>query len=612
MYCHACGSQLADTATFCYNCGVAVTPKTTAPNLTESAQTPAQSRRLPAGRPAVVAGVIGLIAICCLGAALIAWWDPGNFIGRYTGSYDAALTAMPPETGIYLGVNLLAVDQDRLAEIQVAFEESARDTAGERVFDDLQDELDDLWDDLDREYGINFENDIMPWLGQYAGVGLVRFDLDRFGEPVDVQWVAAVESRNRQAADAFVDKFIIAYEDVNRVRFSQSDYNQVAIYEVDTRHEWERIAIARSGNLLLIGDSARTIEQAVDAQDGQSLADNNRYHQMRRKLPRQRLATFFLGAQFLDDMSRNLQPLGFGDPLGDLPIAGIHGLMAAVTTPEAGIQIDMVTAYDIDQMSPAMAEITLYKPDRTDIDAVLPDNTLAYVAGYPLNLVWSNLRQSLDDAIGRRDVDEALELFRDEFGFNPDRDLFPLLDGRWALAIVPSSSGFLAELDIPIGVIALFQTSDEQQLQSLARNVSRELEYHGLYTEDRRVNDLTLYSVESYWNEPLLTYGVGSGYLLLGSSDRELGALFAGGSSLADQASYKQTWQEFPRGMVPSAYIQMDELLDNIGRNLSGWERESFEAATLFLRPINRIAAALEMGDREMQHARLILFIEAR
>jgi hypothetical protein len=572
MYCHACGKQIGATASFCNYCGAA-TKKTDAPS---PLPPPAPSHPLPPGNrpganmPLLIAlGVAGLLFLCVVGWVIL---DPFHLIGRFTGRYDAALTAMPPDTRVYVGVNLLAVDQKQLNKIVDAFERSAAGTYQEELFRDRQEVLDDIWRELDREFGINFETDIVPWLGQYAGVGMLRMDLGRFGEPTNLQWIAAVESRNGRAADAFVDKFVVGFEDANRVRFNQSEYKKVTIHEVDNRYAWDRMAIARSGNLVLVADSARSLEKAIDAQQGSSLAGSSVYQTLRAKLPRKRAITAYLDLQMVDDLNSSLRrETGINVPTAST--TGYEGMAFSLSLVDAGLQMDFATAYELNQLSPAQAALIRYKPDRRHMDTILPESTLAYLVLQPPDLMWAAFKEAMQNSVGVVDFDEAMLLFRNEFGFDPDRDLFPLLKGNWALAVVPSSTGFLADqAELPIGVIAMFQTADERKTHDLARNVSRDLEYHGYYISNTSFGNSNLYTVQDYWGNDTVTYGAGNGYLYIGSSSRDINEMNGRGGKLSANTQYKQVWRHFPRGMTPVFYLNVGETLNSIRRNLSGYQ----------------------------------------
>ena len=66
-----------------------------------------------------------------------------------------------------------------------------------------------------------------------------------------------------------------------------------------------------------------------------------------------------------------------------------------------------------------------------------------------------------------------MESLEKEIGFNPDRDLFPILDGDWALGIFENSDGFVADsIGLPLGLMFTVETSDEAQLSALLQRHS--------------------------------------------------------------------------------------------------------------------------------------------
>ena len=40
----------------------------------------------------------------------------------------------------------------------------------------------------------------------------------------------------------------------------------------------------------------------------------------------------------------------------------------------------------------------------------------------------------LNQSLGQTDIQESMKVFEQQYGINPDKDLFPYLDGKWRLA----------------------------------------------------------------------------------------------------------------------------------------------------------------------------------
>ncbi len=143
MFCSSCGKQIPDTVSFCPYCGKPAAAPARGP---ASPATP-PLRQTAVSRPQIIprwllilgGSLIGLFLLAVLFFVL----DPFNLnlIGRFTGRYDAALTAMPPDTYAYIGLNLLAAgrDRERFEQITTTFQEAAADAGMEDVGDEFED-----------------------------------------------------------------------------------------------------------------------------------------------------------------------------------------------------------------------------------------------------------------------------------------------------------------------------------------------------------------------------------------------------------------------------------------------------------------------------------------
>ena len=173
--------------------------------LNEAESMPQTSNR----RTMVVGGVSAIVLGCCailfvlvIGVVV----DPFNWnvLDRLNGRYDAATTVMPADTAFYVGVNVLNVNPAEIDRITKPFIQAA----GDPDVEDLDGAEREFTDELFSETGINFEEDVMPWVGQFIGFGVTDVALDQFGELESAKWVLAVEARDNDLADAFLLKLL--------------------------------------------------------------------------------------------------------------------------------------------------------------------------------------------------------------------------------------------------------------------------------------------------------------------------------------------------------------------------------------------------------------------
>ena len=111
--------------------------------------------------------------------------------------------------------------------------------------------------------------------------------------------------------------------------------------------------------------------------------------------------------------------------------------------------------------------------------------------------------------------------------------------------------------------------------------------------------------------ESVLTFGMGEGYFLLGSSTSTLNELFTDKPSLADSERYNQVWQEFPSDMSPVTFVDIHGLSAAIEGVIPSTLQESLEQEIEgYANPIAYFAVAGTPMEDGVARATMILFIE--
>ncbi len=271
--------------------------------------------------------LLGGTAVLLLLAAALLFLDPfgWHILDRLRGKYDAAMTAIPVDSDMYMGLNLLSNNRTRLSEIQDTFTTAA---AGSDIeSDELLQELDDFFA---QELGISIDKDIVPWLGQFVGFAIVDFELDEFGDVKSFEWVLTAETRDRTASDQFLTKLASGWSTSNE------EMARIETYKGVTITQFEDFVFGRSSSLVMFASSAGTMRQAIDSQAGDSLADTAGYEEAISKLPDDRLlTTYFNGEQINKFLSSVPTILPHISP-ENLPTSAIQGTAVAISLVDAG------------------------------------------------------------------------------------------------------------------------------------------------------------------------------------------------------------------------------------------------------------------------------------
>lgn len=562
--------------------------------------------------------IVGLIVLLG-GFVSLAYFDPFGWhvFGRLDGEYDAALVAIPTDAIGYMGINFLETNITRGQEIFDAFNEAIKEANNE----DTEAEAQKF---LLEELGIQKE-DVTAWLGQYAGLGLLELTTDGSGELQSAEWVAAVESLDNAAADAFLAKLQTGLTQKWDAAPTTESYQGFTLTVFANDDVAKRVAFTRSGNLVLIGSTPTTLKRAIDTQNGESLATSAEYTAVTDQLPANRMITVYLnGAKWIDIFQQMSNQMGLVGTSGqDLAsLNGFQNIGLSVLLNDSGIQVDTSMTYDAAQMSEFQKQILANNSNLTTQTASLfPADTILYTSGRSLNLLWPGMKEQLlkQEDMTADDLDEAMKSFADQFGFNPETDLFNYLDGEYGIALVPSSDSVIATLgQVDLGMAAAFQTSQEEKLAQTMQTFSGKLAdpQMGFGTiAERQSTAALLYDVISPSDQTtMFSFGTGSGYLLLGTSGELLEGLhFDGANSLATSSGYQTATKAFANGTQPTFYVDVQSLLTQIRNSPinNASDATEFEQTTAVLRPLQAIAV-INQTSESPSHSTLIFFINTK
>ncbi len=238
------------------------------------------------------------------------------------------------------------------------------------AFTDLIDELREEFED---DTGIDFEMEVMPWIGPEISAALIDFDAERETPTA----VAAIGVRDQDAATAFLTK----WRDYMAEEYG-ADFEAGSHRGVDTWIDEDAFqAYALTNDLLVYATDEITLKNTLDRIEdgGDSLANEANFIAARAALPEHRFSSFYLNYQqgielfdeFLSGESGALMPGMFGPAAfaEQAPdwVAGSAGWV------ERGVTMQVV--------SPTVATPGLETMALQDPANLLPADTLGFMAG---------------------------------------------------------------------------------------------------------------------------------------------------------------------------------------------------------------------------------------
>ena len=317
-------------------------------------------------------GAIAAVVIIAVIVVGLAMWRglipiPGPLLALLVGAKEPEYSARyyPSDTLAYGWVTLTpgGGQFEEMREIWGQFNEYP-------TFTDLIDELRDEFED---DTGIDFEMEVMPWIGSEISAALIDFDAEQETPTA----AAAIGVRDQEAAAAFLTKWLEYMAGESGADFQAGSHRGVDIWVDENAFQ----AYALTDSLLVYATDEITLKNTLDRIEdgGDSLADEANFVAARAALPERRFSSFYLDYQqglelfdeFLGSESGALMPGMFGPAAfaEQAPdwVAGSAGWV------ERGVTVEVV--------SPTVSTFGLETVELQDPANLLPADTLGFMAG---------------------------------------------------------------------------------------------------------------------------------------------------------------------------------------------------------------------------------------
>jgi len=512
----------------------------------------------------VAAAVVGGIVVIAAVLAALVYFDPFNLnlLGRLRGGYDPVAATVPADSDMYFSFDMLKLLSEDTRGVIDAFAKSS----GVPDVSNREDSINQLDNFMTENLGVTFTDDIQPWIGQYLGFSIFDVSMDEYHQPVIDHWIFAVETRDQKASDAFITMLTAFIAQDTGESFVDREYNKAAFHELSTENEADRVVIGRSKNLVLVSNSMENIQITINAQSADSLAKNADYKAVVAKLPNTRLMTAYIRSSLVDQLSTSMyQPawttLGTSTNFQDMAFS-----LAAVAE---GIRFDMVSSYDLQNLTQNQIDSMSGPGASGKLAESLPQDTFFFMTGKNLDKVWGTIKEAIrtGNDISEAEFDESMQMLEGEIGINPDKNLFPLLDQEWSLALLNQESTVFADLGVPLGILGVFETSNPDQLSQNIQKMAGNLNDYGLIMADEKIGENTTYYElnSSYLGGanvgPLLAFGVRDSQLILSTNSVHLQNQLMSSQSLAQSDVYQTVWKPFPSDMNPIFFLDMHQLI---------------------------------------------------
>ena len=480
-------------------------------------------------------------------------------------------------------------------------------------FRDFRRLIDELQDGFEDETGIDFEREVMPWIGPDASAAFIDFNLRR-EEPIVA---ATIGVRDEDAARGFLDEWLEYMEDSEGADFDRDSYKGFDVWADESAYQ----VYGLSKDALVFSTTENGLEEVIDGISGdldRSLADTEKFQAAREALPDRRFASVYVDYQEGIELVEDFYP----DEFGTMSIAA-YGQQ----DPEwiAGSAEWLERAISIETVMPIGIDYPLQVANLDDPASLVPSDTLGFMAmTYDPDVDrWREAARNYDvgEVLSPSDIDDlndVIEALPYDVGiFNlptldADDSLDELLD--WGLDFVEGMTDIDPEDDLfdNLAGEAILAVSDvdfariEADPLSNAVNAVAMLSYHeegkadltdtmdqvtGIIEDNlfflleidsvRMGVDVraTVFSIREEFAETDYApgYVLHDGYLTMGTTEDALEATVelqdGEGRSLASVSEYARTVGHLPTQRQSLAYVNLQRIIRQL-------EPEDFDMAS--------------------------------
>lgn len=466
----------------------------------------------------IIAGVIAALVIIG-GGAYFAW-------GNFTQASQASAEAMPVDTPLYVSVDVINLrDREKVGRIADIFEKYSADAPDANPMDTVQSEL---LDELD----MTFEDDIVPWVGRTAGMGI--FNIEQGLDDAEADFIIAIQVRDNGEADSFLGKVESNYPNTeNGNPFTKESYNGTTYLLEQQSAQEQPLVLGRSDSLMLVSTSQALMENAIDARKGENLLSNETYTKLTAELPEERAMTFFMGKdgfeEFLDAaQAQSTVGVNFDSAMESANLDAFEGVAGSIGLANDGIQMDYVSETDSTKLSESQKSLLdAQKAFSGQMASKVPSDTLLYLSSAGLASVWESQKETLLET-GGEDFEDSLTLAEEQLGFSIDNFLGQMT-GEMALVVTPAESGLFSEMaEANVGVTLLHGVDDPQAMNDILQQIVTLATDFGFPLETTASGGFDLFTASMFSEAPAFGLGLNNDMFALTTAPEAIGGFSDG------------------------------------------------------------------------------------
>jgi len=424
--------------------------------------------------------------------------------------------------------------------------------------------------------GLNFQNDILPWIGPTFTYALVsishQMPTQNSGLGSTFDTVCLIATRDTNGSNAAIQKVIKTQQQKYGVLFTSSSYGGVTLQSdedsiqtqkvIDGYHGASPLVLGTLKNQVLVANSLAVAKQVIDRANGTgtSLANTASFTDAMSKLPSDREGTLYLNAQ---QLTSSLLTFGgtTAQASGSSPVSIGYG---ALQFTDQGLRL----SFTLETQAGSTLKHDL-SGDTNASAAVVPASALVYGGLGNLSAYYAELKDATHGVL----KDAA---FQKAVGLAPDD---PLLNAPLSFAIMatPNTTGDLD--NILDGLVLLHVSGDPASADASVHQALRNI---GAFTSTSTISGVSVTTIQvpentdtSNTGVPISSYHTLAYYALLGhdlvfgssqSAVSQAISTFQGKQqSLAQAQLFQQMVTAEPKNLAFSLFINLVNLANAPG-----------------------------------------------
>ena len=319
---------------------------------------------------------------------------------------------------------------------------------------------------------IDADKDLKPWMGN------MMVALMPSSDPKKPAVIMAIAIKDKVSALSFANKL----KSNGKVKSTETEYEGVKISEVTDGKSKEPgyTAVLKDSYLVMSSDKA-AIEHSIETLRGShSFAGRSDASPLLSERDGDAVVARFYVPEYADLLeAMSSDPRGQSRASALEPLKSIKSMVGTVSIEDVGLRLKGMAKVD-----PKTA--IAFKPSPGKVVAQFPTDTFALVSGADLNAYWNQVAARAKDS---PEVKQSIDMMRggsQMVGLDLDRDIFSWMNGEFAIGMVPSSQGLLAQ--IGFGGAMVFNTSDRKTAEATLTKLDALAKSQSLAIAQREVN----------------------------------------------------------------------------------------------------------------------------